>query len=634
MLTLRQRAIIDILSSEVHALTGRQLAQMLGVSDRTIRSDIDDLNREFGCEVIKASHRNGYRVDMAVLKQYQASNQDAIPQTSQQRCIYLIKELLFHRQEINLIELKNQVFVSEYSIDNDIRKIRTMIRDYPSLRLVRSKNHLRLQGDESEKRRLYKKLLTQETEGNFINLSAIAGIWKEFDLLELKDDLEEICQKYEYHISDLAYPVIMLHAGVSIERILQHNFVEEPSVDKQLHQQTEYKIANELFQRIEKRYNIDRVEDEVSRFAELLMKKNVIYDNRIDENLDHLIELILQNIQTRFEIDLSGDEEFISGIMSHIRLLIKRLHQQVESTNFYLPEIKWKYPLIFEMAVGVAGCIEAYYDCKLNENEICYLALHLGVAYERSSAVAHYRAVLIAPNSYVMMTRQCMNSLVQRFGNRMEIISRYNLFDERKMVQDNPDLILTTAPLKHNLNIPTIQISLFVSPEDESRVFQMLNRMDKQRYHQEFLKQVQDMMRPELFDIKQSMNSREEIIDFLCGKLQTIGLDDGNLKKYVMHRESYSSTSFVYGFAIPHTMGEFVPKTSISILLLREPVKWGGFDVRLVVLLAIREEDNNVLKVFLDWLFHIVTDRVKFEELIRANSFEEFSEHVVNAGEQ
>lgn len=633
MLTLRQRAIIDILQSETHAVTGRALAQMLGVSDRTIRSDIEEINHEFACELIKASHRNGYHLDANLSKSYQKVREKSIPQTVQQRCVYLIKELLFHQEEINLITLQNQVFVSEYSIENDIRKIRAMIQAYPSLRLVRSKNHLRLEGEESEKRQLYKELLTRETEGNFINLSAIAGIWQEFDLLEIKDAFEEICEKYEYHISELAYPMIMLHAGVSVERILHHNFVEEVECDAQLKERVEYKIADELFAKIAQLYPIERVEDEVSRFAELLMKKNNLYENEHAEDLDALIHIILQNIQSRFEIDFSHDEEFINGIMAHIRLLLKRLKQQSEMTNPYLPEIKWKYPLVFEMAVEAANCIEEYSNCKLNENEICYLALHLGVAYERSHAVPKYRAVLIAPNSYATIAKQCLDRLVQRFGNRMEIVRRYNLFDERKILQDDPNLILSTVPFKHDLNIPTIPISLFVSGEDESRIFQILGRLDKLRYHDDFVKQVQDILRPELFYIQQSMESQTQVIDFLCDKLQDAGLDDGTLKEYVLHRESYAATSFAYGFAIPHTMGAFVQKTSISILLLQEPVKWGEFDVKLVVLLAIREEENQVLKVFLDWLFHIVTNHARFQELIGSADFEEFMQHIISANE-
>ncbi len=633
MLTLRQRAIIDILQSETQAMTGRALAQLLGVSDRTIRSDIEEINRQFDCEFVTASYRNGYRLDSNLYKTYQTARKDSIPQTAQQRCLYLIKELLFHQEEINLIALQNQVFVSGYSIDNDIRKVRAMIREYSGLRLVRSKNHLRLEGEESEKRKLYKKLLTRETEGNFINLSAIAGIWQEFDLLEIKDAFEEICQKYEYHISELVYPMIMLHAGVSVERMMHDNFVEDAECDSQLKERVEYKIADELFQRIAELYPIERVEDEVSRFAELLMKKNNLYENECGEDLDALIHTILQNIQNRFEIDFGKDEEFVSGIISHIQLLLKRLKQQTDTTNPYLPEIKWKYPLVFEMAVEAANCIEEYGYCKLNEQEICYLALHLGVAYERSNAVPRYRAVLIAPNSYATITRQCMDNLVQRFGNRMEIIRRYNLFDERKIIQDDPNLILSTVPLKHDLNIPTIQISLFVGGEDESRIFQALNRLDKSRYHHDFVQQVRNLLRPELFYIQKRMKSQEQVIAFLCDKLQAAGLDDGSLKENVLRRESCAATSFAYGFAIPHTMGTFVQKTSISILLLQEPLKWGEYDVRLVVLLGVREEENQVLKVFLDWLFHIVTNHAKFQELIGSANFEEFMERVISANE-
>ena len=46
-------------------------------------------------------------------------------------------------------------------------------------------------------RKLYKDLLTEETKGNFMNLNSIAGLWNSFDLLEVKDILEEICEKYD-----------------------------------------------------------------------------------------------------------------------------------------------------------------------------------------------------------------------------------------------------------------------------------------------------------------------------------------------------------------------------------------------------------------------------------------------------
>lgn len=44
MLKKRQNNIIDILNDKADWITGNTLAQMLNVSDRTIRSDIESIN--------------------------------------------------------------------------------------------------------------------------------------------------------------------------------------------------------------------------------------------------------------------------------------------------------------------------------------------------------------------------------------------------------------------------------------------------------------------------------------------------------------------------------------------------------------------------------------------------------------
>ena len=269
------------------------------------------------------------------------------------------------------------MFVSGYSIDNDLRKIRDMIRRYPGLRLVRSRNHIRLSGDEGDKRKLYKELLMEETKGNFVNLSAIADIWKDFDLLKLEDDFTEICEKYDFRISEMEYPLIMLHAGVSIERMLNHNYVsEEPPEAAEEEGGKEYQIADELFARISEIYKVKLVKDEVLRFAGLLKGKDRLTEEETREEADDMERLmgdILELLKQEFDIDLSTDEDFRSGIITHIRLLMKRQQNQVTANDLYLQELKRKYPLVFEMAVRVAQRIESYCGTRLNEYVVSIL---------------------------------------------------------------------------------------------------------------------------------------------------------------------------------------------------------------------------------------------------------------------
>lgn len=631
MLSKRQSHIVDLLNNELKPITGRDLGKTLGVSDRTIRSDVEAINAEYGCELIWANRRSGYYIDHDLMKAQNISIQEVIPQTAQQRCVYLIKELLFRSREINLIDLQERVFVSGYSIDNDLRKIRDMIRRYPGLRLVRSRNHIRLSGDEGDKRKLYKELLMEETKGNFVNLSAIADIWKDFDLLKLEDDFTEICEKYDFRISEMEYPLIMLHAGVSIERMLNHNYVsEEPPEAAEEEGGKEYQIADELFARISEIYKVKLVKDEVLRFAGLLKGKDRLTEEETREEADDMERLmgdILELLKQEFDIDLSTDEDFRSGIITHIRLLMKRQQNQVTANDLYLQELKRKYPLVFEMAVRVAQRIEGYCGTRLNENEISFLALHLGAACERMNLSEQYRAVAIIPNSYTM-SKPCVDKLMLRFGNRMTVVRVCSFFEEKKIVQDNPDLIITTVPLKHYLGTPTVQISLFLNGEDESKVFQILNYLDKKKYHKDFVSLMERLMRKDLFHIRDSMESREAILNFLCDSLYEKGLSGENFKENVFRREALSGTSFVYGFAVPHAIEVSTRESCISIMILREPVKWGDFNVSLVVLLAIRDTDNSLLKVFFDWLCNIVTDNNKFQELIQSKNYEEFMNHV------
>ena len=101
-----------------------------------------------------------------------------------------------------------------------------------------------------------------------------------------------------------------------------------------------------------------------------------------------------------------------------------------------------------------------------------------------------------------------------RFGNRMTVVRVCSFFEERKIVQDNPDLILTTVPLKHHLGIPTVQISLFLNGEDESKVFQMLNYLDKRKYHHDL-----DVYKRQEYTqwLGRTLNRRLEVLELGAG---------------------------------------------------------------------------------------------------------------------
>lgn len=629
MLSKRQTHVIDILDDSGGWMTGKEIANMLNVTDRTIRSDIDTINQYYGCVLIEANRRLGYHIDESLLSKQNIETKEIIPQTSHERCVWLIQELLFKVKEMNLIQLQDRVFVSGYSIDNDIKKIRKIISDYSSLKLVRSKNHIRLIGDEADKRKLYKHLLTEETHGNFMNLNSIANLWNQFDLLEIKDILEDVCEKNDFHIRDVVFPMIMLHAGIAIERIINHNYIQTHNIDPKIKESLEYKISYDFFKEVSRVLDTEIVSDEISLFSLLLLgKSSSNYREMKETQIDDIIKGILTNINDYFGIDFSKDWDLKVGLTTHIQSLLERQRNNVYVTNMYLKDIKRKYPLIFEMSVHTGEVISQYTKQQINENELAFLALHLGAAYERVNAKNIYHAIAIIPHNQ-MLSKPCVDKLNLRFDDRMEVIKVLSFFEEHEVLSYNPDLIITTVPLKHHLEIPTTQISLFVNYEDESKIFQVLNVLDKNRYHDDFVRMIQELMRKDLFHVKESYESSTDIIGELCDELMSKGLATLEYKEDVFKRESVSATSFVYGFAVPHSISVSTKESCISTMILKKPVQWGGFEVKLIVLLAIRETDNHLLRIFFDWLSSIVTDSHKFSQLLEVQSHEEFMKLVL-----
>ncbi|SHF04789.1 transcriptional antiterminator BglG [Clostridium fallax] len=635
MLNKRQEKIIIVMQESKDWVVGRELANLMGVSDRTIRSDIVKINKFYEDILIESNLKYGYRINKDKIKSLNIELTEIIPQTPEERCIYILQELLFEKNEINIIFLQDKVFISEYSIDNDIKKIKRMIEPYSSLKIIKSKNYIKLVGKEEEKRKLYKDLLTSETKGNFLNLNKIASLYKDFDLIEVKDILEDTFKEYNYHIRELAFPMLMIHIGIAIERIIKHNYIKTDRNTEELQNSIEYKIAQVFFKKVAENIRIEIVEDEIVLLALLLLgKKSANYTNDVvkdqtNYSVSDLVEETLLDIKKIFNVDFTSDNDLKIGLEMHIMSLLERQIKNIEIDNMYLQEIKRKYPLIFEMAVRVCKLLEEKIHINIKENEIAFIALHLGAAYERANLTCKYKVIMIYPNTQAL-SNLCLQKILNRFGDRIDIIESMNFFEESVILRLKPDLILTTLPLKHSLDILTLQISLFVDYEDESRIFQALNNLDRLRCREDFKLLILKLVKEEFFYTHVNVKSSFDLITRMCDNLYKKGYVKKDFKSSVLQREKMSATSFAYGFAIPHSFnGQISNKSSLSIAILDNPIKWGDFDVRFVILFAVKEEDHRILRVFFDWLSNVISNSSKFASLLEVKNYKEFINQVL-----
>lgn len=634
----RQEQLLAILSERGDWMTSRQLAGLLQVSDRTIRSDVEAINKHTDPPPIESNVRQGYRLcedARPALASGGQTREADIPQTPGARCAYMIQKLLFEVKELNLTMLQSQIYVSGYSIDNDLKRIRKMLEPYSGLKLVRNKECISLKGDEASKRRFYRDLLVAEVQENFLNLNTLAHLYRSFNLIEVKDIFVDVLEEYDYSIHESMFPMLILHAGTSIERMNCANYINMEEGMQGLEETIEYQISQTFFDRISKRLHITVHDGEVGMFALVIMGRRasnytsdfVNYNGKW-MNTKKLVAEALEQVYALFGLDFRQDADLMAGLKMHFHGLIERVKNQVRMEDVFVEEIKRKYPLVFEMGIYVLEFLEQRLGRPISDVESCYIALHLGAASERMNSVRKYRAVMILPHNQ-SFSDMCVKKISDMFRERMEVVKVFGYFEEDEVSALDPDLLLSTFPLEHGLDVETVSINLFVDSETESKILQAINRLDKKGFRLEFTSHIGNLIRKEHYHSQVDMDQPEEIIRMLCAGLEKEGIVEPEFTEVVLKREQMSPTSFVNTFAIPHAFGAFARNSTIAVAQLKNPVKWGAFEVRLVMLFAINEGDARMIKIFFDWVSNVVNQPEELAKLVAPCSYEEFIDRIM-----
>ncbi|MDN6195815.1 MAG: PTS sugar transporter subunit IIA, partial [Atopostipes suicloacalis] len=426
------------------------------------------------------------------------------------------------------------------------------------------------------------------------------------------------------------------HIGITIERMLNGNYLSSDHLDKKIVDTIEYTISQEFFKRILKKIPLNYDEEEIIALAKILRgyKDSGLLQETVDfngetKNIHFLLDKIIINIQEMFDLDFSKDKDFINGLHLHIQTLINRIKNESSIPNVHLQEIKLSYPLIFEMGIHVGQLITDYFGFEISESETGFIALHIGAAYDRLSKKYKHQVLLIAPQNESLL-KLTKGKIRNMFKDRMEIVAVTQYLVEKEVENSNIDLIISVLPIQHSLAIKTVEISMFVDHENEGKIFRALNELDKQRFTMEFGNQFGTLIDERFYFIDLDFQTPKEVIEHMADKLEKENVVSPHFKESVLEREAIASTSFVYSLAIPHPLILNSEQSKIAIGILKKPIKWGTYNVKLIMMPAIKEEDSSKMWLFFDWLSETITNAEKMTKLIESKNKNEFVHWMIN----
>lgn len=626
----KQEELINYLYTHNEKVTANILSKALNLSIRTIKSYIAELNMNYP-SLISSSNR-GYVIDKVKansLLQYK----DDIPQDYESRCIYIIKKTLLEKQDyIDIFDLCEELFISYSTLKKDIYKMNTSFANF-KITFSSENNKLHVGGSEQNKRKLISHVMSEEVSGNFLNLTLLQESFPDYDLDDACTLIKDICKQHHYYLNDFSCVNFILHVTIMVSRINHGNHIINNNELIQVTNKNDEKIAKELCLALEQVFNVSFNSSEILEIY-ILFKNNANYINNENENVsllvsDEIIQItknIIKNVDEHFFINLDSDN-FITPFMLHLKNLKNRLIKNNLLKNPMLDSIKISCPTIYDISTFIAYQLTLSFHENVNEDEIAFIALHVGTEIERQKKEETKVSCLLLCPEYLNITSTLHKKIMMDFGDQLTI--QKSISFENEILGNNFDLLITTVPVLESTNYFTVLLPPFPMSYEKNKILDAIVRIENTKKSQILTNNLNFYFNEKLFYSMNEDISKSAVINELAERMINLGYVEENFKEEIWKRETASSTAFM-NIAIPHPMKMSAYKTSIGVVISHKGIDWGNQHfVNVVFMIAFNKIDNKHFHALYESLVLLFNEPIVISEIKKCKNFNDFKDIVI-----
>ena len=193
-----------------------------------------------------------------------------------------------------------------------------------------------------------------------------------------------------------------------------------------------------------------------------------------------------------------SEQEFLIRFALHIKNLLVRSKNNYFSKNPLADGIKTSCPLIYDVSVSLAATIKEKTGISINDDEIAYIAFHLGSALEAQKSLTEKITVALYCPSYYDMSLKVTDVIKRYYSDELlitNILTDESDFDKIK----DTNLIITTIPVSVITSIPMIQISIFLNQKDRQLLNEKIETIRKLKKRSVFEGYLKELLLPDFF---------------------------------------------------------------------------------------------------------------------------------------
>ena len=701
MINERCAEILYHIINEQRPIKVNEFSEKFKISSRTIRYDIDKIDDFLLINELTLLERDpklgiSYNVNedhiekLKMLISNKEFNEYIV--NPDERINYILISMFESNGYVVIDKLAEDIKVSRTTINNDLMKVRKWLKDHKlKLEAIPSKG-IKIIGNEKDYRSAVLYLLFESLNFN-INTESIRKVDKDsknkldesfnkifenLDIDVIKETVGTAEKQLNRYLSDESYSALVLHIALAIKRIQLGKDIHMSFNElKTLKISNEFSVASTMVKILQEKFSITFPIDEIGYITLHLLsgKEN---NNKVEIHKDGnwlqvqtLSRKIIENAGNIMGVGFVNDDILYEGLLKHLGPTIYRLKNNLPLYNPMLEEIKQQYRFIFNSVEGSVAPLETFVGMKIPDEELGYITIHFGAAYERKKNTHKntYKVILVCSTG--VGTSKLLESRLNSEFNNFIITETVSSHQIKLIDLENIDLILSTIPFKY-LSKPVLNVSPMLQGNDIDKI----NKFCKENLpikEKDFKKQ--SSLLDEILLIVEnncSITSRTKLIHELSNCLENIGLldikevyqpmlselltkntikvnveasdwedavrkggellvENGSVEPRFIDamietvKEMGPYIVIVPGIALPHARpSDGVIKMGMSLIKLATPVNFGSKENDPVsVVISLGAIDNHSHMKALSTLVNLFNNDEKIEILKNANSLEE-----------
>lgn len=606
--------------------TAQSIADKLGVSTKTVKNEIKELNKLLKGYALIDNKQGKYVLYVIDQTNFYKVSQDLRIQddffnSQQNRMSYIFYKLMNSKKPYLTDDLAEEMNIGRTTFVGDLKKLRSKIENYGLQIVGKTSKGLFLEGNEIDIRMC----LLEDMYGS---------IYYDYKIDEdIVDLISKICR--ENAIGNITIGHFMNFFTVMIDRLLNgHTITELDDKYLSIKSTKTFEFIDKLLDEVENKIPIVIPENErIFLVLPIISMRTPINSQGIkgieisDETID-LVQEIISLIKKQMNITIMPGD-FFDEFVYHMFFMINRVKFGIKIKNPVLEDIKEKYPVAFKMAELSKCLIEDKIKKEVSKDEVGYMAMYFGVFISENTYKKReiYKVAVICGSG--VLTARIISSQLKKILSPESEIDMYSSSEVNTELLNKYDLICSTYKLNCDTNVPIIYIKEIF---DEN---QLKKQIEQVKYTEKFeipiLQGIDSiilsLLDEEKFFVLDNNVSYKENINFMVDRLSEKGYVDEGFKERLIKREENSTMVFDKHIAIPHVINYESDNIILSIGVFNDTLIIDeNRDVKLVFLLGIPEMlgENEILLIKIyNEIISIAKDENKLREISKLKNYKD-----------